>query len=52
MSKAIQDAYAEYLRIAELFRNGDPNAESAWQEFVHADNGLGLAMEVINGRVV
>ena len=50
MSKAIQDAYEEYLRIAEMFRRNDPSAESEWQKFVHADNGFGLAMCAINGR--
>ena len=50
MEIAIQKAYAEYLRIAELFRNGDPNAESEWQKFVHADNGFGLAVAAINAR--
>lgn len=49
MSKAIQEAYAEYLRIAELFRSNDPSAETEWKEFVHADNGFGLAMWAING---
>ena len=43
MTEAIQKAYAEYLRIAEMFRNNDPSADAEWQKFVHADNGYGLA---------
>lgn len=50
MSAAVQAAYTEYLRIAELFRRNDPSAESEWQKFVHADNGFGLAMVAINSR--
>ena len=43
MSDAMKSAYAEYLRIAEMFRNNDPGAEEAWQKFVSADNGYSLA---------
>lgn len=50
MAKAVQDAYNRYLEIAEMFRCGDPNAETEWQKFCHADNGFGLAMVAINAR--
>ena len=51
MSEAVKKAYAEYLRIAELFRENDPSAENEWQKFVHADNGWSLASAVVCGVI-
>ena len=47
MSQAMKDAIAEYKRIAELFRNGDPSAETEWQKFLRKDNGWSLASGAI-----
>lgn len=47
MSEAVKNSLAEYERIRAMFLSGDPDAESAWQRFVNADNGFSICANVI-----
>ena len=47
MSDAVKNSIAEYERIRAMFLSGNPEAESAWQKFLHADNGYGICANYI-----
>lgn len=47
--KSVRKAHKKYLRIKWMFHCGDPNAESAWKNFVN-NGGWSLAYTAVTGK--